>query len=147
VTGESLYPRDLIERLRAELDRLEAVAREATEGPWTYDGGVIEAPEKAYEVRLHGGITSVDRWYVVIDSSTGNAVGDEDGRFIAANDPGVVLRTIQAHRKVLERCEIALIARDAAVDTPLAGATRMALRLEREHLELVASIYFPESDG
>lgn len=68
----------------------------------------------------------------------------EDAAHIAAQDPPSVLRSVAAHRKVIEAYETAVVCRNAAVDTPLAGATRMALRIRAEHLDWVASIYFPE---
>jgi hypothetical protein len=136
VTGESLPV--LVDRLRAELDRLEAIAHAAAQHAGTAN----------WDANPYGNVLAADsagdRWMAV-----GPYAGDlrDTGVHIATHDPAYVLRTIQAHRKVLERYETALVCRDAAVDTPLAGATRIALRLEREHLELVASIYFPESDG
>jgi len=58
------------------------------------------------------------------------------------------LRTIQAHREMVARLETARVARDAAVDTPLAGATRLVVRLNEENVRLLLRIYFPESaDG
>jgi hypothetical protein len=98
-----------------------------TDGRWKADGCYVEGEH--FEIYDEGGHNA------------------EQAAHIAEHDPAHVLRTIQAHRKIVERYETAVIARDAAVDTPLAGATRMALRLEREHLELVASIYFPEGTG
>jgi hypothetical protein len=58
------------------------------------------------------------------------------------------LRTIHAHRKVIERYETtALVSHAAADGTLLAGAARLSLRIHRETVELLASIYFPEGTG
>lgn len=127
----------LVERLRAALDRAEEIARAVGQPHWSEDSAfltdmVIPLPS---QVRARPG------WIPMITP--------EDIRHMAANDPAHVLRSVAAHRKLLERYETAVIARDVAVDTPLAGATRMALRLAQETLEIVASIYFPEetTDG
>jgi len=58
-----------------------------------------------------------------------------------ANRPAHVLRVVQSHREILDRYETAIVARDAAVDTPLAGATRMALRIREEAVLSLLRIY------
>jgi hypothetical protein len=100
VTGESLYPRDLIERLRAELDRLEAIAVAAAEcarPPWTAEAEAWERTTSAY-----------------LRDADGNAQGESCGccstgtlapavaAHAAAFDPAHVLRTIQAHRQLVD---------------------------------------------
>jgi hypothetical protein len=94
--------------------------------------------------RLLGGIETVERRYVVSDSSTGWAVGDEDGLFIAANCPAHVLRTIQAHRKIIAMHrgdhECSQMGSDGEIDAfsyVMADETCSTLAA-------VASIYFPE---
>lgn len=51
------------------------------------------------------------------------------------------LRTIAAHRAILERYKTAIVSRDVAVGTLLAGATRMSLRIHEESARLIAAIY------
>lgn len=142
MTGEFL---PVVLRLRSELDRLEAIAKAACRRGTQRPGW--KGPAARWSAYQEGGGDG----YAIqsADGEVGFIVGwpEELAHHIAFHDPAHALRTIQAHRKIIERYETAVIARDAAVDTPLAGATRMALRLEREHLELVASIYFPESDA
>lgn len=58
-----------------------------------------------------------------------------------------VLRTIKAHRAILAAYETALVSHEVAAGTALAGATRMSLRIRKEAVDAVASIYFPESDA
>ena len=88
-TGESL---PVVLRLRARLDEYEAVARVATAGPWV--------AEHAFGT-----------WFVSPVAATTTAAGNvsrlkpgqrADAHHIAANDPATVLRTIQAHRKILD---------------------------------------------
>lgn len=55
--------------------------------------------------------------------------------------PEKVLRTVQAHREILDRYETAIVSRDAAEGTALAGATRMSLRIRREAVLAIAAIY------
>ncbi len=88
---------DLVERLRAALDRAEEIARAAmvvsrwngvdmeartVDGRWTADRRYIEGD--GFEIYDEGGHT------------------DEQAAFIAEHDPASVLRTVAAHRKILE---------------------------------------------
>lgn len=60
---------------------------------------------------------------------------------IAEHDPARVLRDVAADRQLVEHYETALVARDAAVGTPLAGATRMQLRLTERVLRVRAAAH------
>lgn len=139
MTGESLYPRDLIERLRAELDRLEAVALAATRNEWRVDHWCNER--------------GTDH-LVVADFDAGPpafAIKNEaDAAHIAAHDPAHALRTIQAHRKILD-CYHDVTERLAhwkrEGDERLAAWARVEVDTLRWAIEQVASIYFPESDA
>ncbi len=78
---------DLVDRLRAARDRHEQVALAATPGPWhALDGGVVDDDH--------------EQWPVADTDSKRNR---EDRVFIAANGPDVVLRTVAAHRRIVER--------------------------------------------
>jgi hypothetical protein len=98
---------DLVERLRAKIDEAEAIARAADAGPrWSArvptDGPVVDIGEEV-------------AWSREIDYAVWRCEDEQDGcpevargyaaeaRHIAANDPAHVLRTIQAHRKIIER--------------------------------------------
>lgn len=157
----------LADKIRSALDRTEEIARAADPGPWVVGQtqGMFDRfgePDFTNEVTVIDGeawprFMTIRGTHVVSKPAEGNGrvianmsrgylrsrhLGNAE--FMAAYGPDSVLRSVAAHRKIIERYEIAVIARDAAVDTPLAGATRMALRLARENVEIVASIYFPE---
>lgn len=128
MTGESL---PVVLRLREALDRLEAIAKATTCAvPWK----AVRVSDLGTDVQ-----GACEGW---VTASTQGACAAEDARFIAANDPATVLRTIQAHRKILDRCSQVLskapkYVEDWAVDELLAELIMRDL----------ASIYFPESDG
>jgi hypothetical protein len=117
VSGTPVPPEDLPARLRSALDEAERIA-----------SAVI--------------LNDHEPWWTGDD--LGAHVDEHDSAFIVANGPAVVLRTIQAHRKIVERYETAVVSRDAAVGTLLAGATRMSLRIHEETLQLIAAIYLPD---
>lgn len=136
MTGESLPV--LVDRLRAELDRLEAIARQAmvgsvwdgkqqrpvvTDGRWTANGCYVEGDH--FEIYDEGGHTT------------------EQAEHIAANDPAHVLRTIQAHRKIIDL--LPAVAEVEERDEDEHGP--LDVRPSAELLAALASIYFPESDG
>jgi hypothetical protein len=62
-----------------------------------------------------------------------------DALHLQTHDPAHVLRTIQAHRKIIATCVYAIKSRDA-------GDWNQAVAAEHTLADL-ASIYFPESDG
>lgn len=94
----------LVERLRAALDRAEEIARAATPGPW-WDSPAQSAPShhtirgggRPAEKGRPGDVRSVASF----DRRTSNRSADI--AFIVANDPAAVLRTVAAHRKILDR--------------------------------------------
>lgn len=135
MTGESL-PVVLVDRLRAALDVIEQVAKDAEQ----YSDG-----SGVWRVGQGGGLASGS--YLLLSPYSAQSLGSRALEHISIHDPATVLRTIQAHRALLERYDTAIVARDAAEGTLLAGATRMSLRIHEENVRLVASIYFPESDA
>lgn len=83
---------DLVERLRVKIAEHEAVALAATPGPWV--------AERAF-----------DTWFVSPITAQTTAAGNvsrlkpgqrADAHHIAAADPAHVLRTIQAHRAMID---------------------------------------------
>jgi hypothetical protein len=122
MTMDAVESLPLVDRIRAEIDEREALARATQE------------PDAA-------------GWWEPADLASGGYIPREDAAYIAANGPDVALRTIQAHREMVTRLETALVARDAAVDTLLAGATRLVVRLNEENVRLLLPIYFPESES
>jgi hypothetical protein len=93
---------DLVDRLRAALDHAEEAARAASPGPWRLleDGEVESAPLTEGDwMRAH--VAGYFGHYEV-------RTPEEDCAFIAANDPVHVLRTIAAHRRIVERHRPAL---------------------------------------
>lgn len=97
--GESLV--GLPERLAAELDRLEAIARQAMEGS-VWDG-------KQHRLKITDGQWTANGCHIEGDSFEIYDEGghsDEQAAHIAANDPAHVMRTIRVHRKWLDRHRI-----------------------------------------
>lgn len=138
MTGESLYPRDLIERLRGALDEAERIASAAAaEVPhnmaWRTERGLVVAP-------------IADSEFVAVVVELVEPAGLGVGQHIAANDPAHVLRTIQAHRKIVE---IHYSAWSAAGDICFAcdDGSGVEATWPCATLRALASIYFPESDG
>lgn len=70
-----------------------------------------------------------------------DGMADESIAHITAFDPARALATVTAFRRIVEGYETALVARDVAVGTPLAGATRMSLRIHLGHVLAIAVIY------
>jgi len=156
VTGESLYPRDLIERLRAELDRLEAIARDASCGPW-----VVGSSFGAQNTRVFQQGSLIDSvGQAVFQAQVSNSPQcRENAAYIVANGPDVALRTIQAHRAILDEavswwheehedgwysCGLT----ESCINDLARGSCTCGLDARREViLRALASIYFPESDG
>jgi hypothetical protein len=88
---EDVVTGDLVERLRHALDAHEVVMRQATPGPWTIEPN---RSVRAGDDLVVASVTARDLWPSARDAS-----------FIAVNDPAHVLRTIQAHRKIVGRHE------------------------------------------
>lgn len=112
----------LVERLRAALDRAEEIARAAHE--------MIEG----------------EPWWEEQALTSDGTMHRVDAEFIATNDPSSVLRTVAAHRKLIDLAEEAS-SLDAQVDLNV----RVGARDEAEEpylgdliLREMASIYFPE---
>ncbi len=112
---------DIADRLNAALDLAEQNARAASPGPWRFtpDGEVESAP-----------LTEGDWMRAKVAGYFGHyevRTPEGDRAFIAANDPPHVLRTIAAHRDIVEWCRTRL---------PYAGPV----------LRSLASIYLPDTD-
>jgi hypothetical protein len=60
---------------------------------------------------------------------------------IANHDPARALREVAAKRAILDDYDVAAVSVAAAVDTPLAGATRLQLRIRSEAVRAIAAIY------
>ncbi len=123
MTGEAL---SVVLRLRSELDRREKIAAEADlsdEEP----GGSWYAAD-GLSLSWHEG---------------GNGLADFDAEFIAANEPADVLRTIQAHRRILDDYEnsFVLVAEAPRSDKAWADGINTAMI---KMLGYLAFIYFPE---
>ncbi len=146
MTGGSL-PVVLVDRLRSELDRLEAIANAAAVPSlhWAEDSAWLTdmldpLPSQRHE-RAPG-------WQPMITP--------EEIKHIAANDPATVLRTIQAHRKIIDDHQHEFGLKHYLVDEgdPTFGCTRCH---DNDGLIMpagwcvtvlaLASIYFPESDA
>jgi hypothetical protein len=164
VTGESLYPRDLIERLRLVLDEREKTARAAIQGPWYTSTRNHLSPYVVYGVSPLGG----DR-IVQVCNIEAAWQRHENAAFMVANGPDVALRTIQAHRKILDEvlswrhawvedcwysCGLAIDPSfpdeepgSGCCNDNTARECTCGLDARRElTLGALASIYFPESD-
>lgn len=110
----------LIERLNAELDRREAVARAAVSGPWRWGNwdteyGSVEEERRTLEHAPHRG-----RFPAVVlrDDKTPSVrvlpdledplEYDDDhmasAHHITDNDPASALRLIEAHRGIVDEC-------------------------------------------
>lgn len=125
---------NLVERLRAALDRAEEIALgTVVAAPWTV-GSVTELG--AADVVGAGGSH-------VTSAYSEPCCAEEDATFIAANGPDVVLRTIQAHR--------ALLRMHGSCGSGSGRCDDGGHALEGEpcaEIDLLASIYFPEgTDG
>lgn len=120
----------LVERLRAALDRAEEIARAATPGPW-HAGNATELGA----ADVYAGREAVTSAYAEPCCSY------EDAVHMAANGPDVVLRTVAAHRKILDLLPAVaeLEERDEREHGPL------DVKPSAELLAAVASIYFPEA--
>jgi hypothetical protein len=93
---------DLADRLLAALDHAEAVARAASPGPWrlTPNGEVESAPLTEGDwMRAH-----IAGYFGHYEVQTPAA----DCAFIAANDPGHVLRAVAAHRQIVDNYALVL---------------------------------------
>lgn len=96
--------------------------------------------------RLRAALDEHERYGKSIEGVPSGQVYDGERWMDVLVDGAHVLRTVQAHRKILDRYETALVARDAAVDTVLAGATRLSLRVHEETVRLIAAVYLPVPD-
>lgn len=85
---------DLVSRFTATLDELERVAREATDGPWIFDGDAVDVEPTTrgseYIARYVG-----DTWSDV------TSMLPADGAHIALWDPQAVLQLVAAAREVI----------------------------------------------
>jgi len=61
--------------------------------------------------------------------------------FVMTWTPGRAELEVAAYRRILRDYETALTSAEVAEGTPLAGATRLSLRLRREAVLAIASIY------
>lgn len=105
---------DLVAFLTAQLDHDEQVARASTAGPW-WDSKVGAAPgchtirggpgeERGADGSLPGDVRPIARIRPVPNDDGGYATNhDADAAHIALHDPSHVLRTVAAHRAILER--------------------------------------------
>jgi len=131
---------DLVERLRAELDRREQIAEATSGGPWEHNQYGIES-----EVWSQTGHRVLLRPPTHHGTGGYNTFGAPDCRFVAANDPAHVLRTIQAHRQILDAHPLAVYTDEepgyAQVlnDHLCPGSQTPCLTIRA-----LASIYFPE---
>lgn len=92
----------LIERLRAALDRAEEIARAADWGPWEV-GPSFGARDNRVYVRREGDLIDSIGNCVIVGQVSNMPQFRANAVFIAANDPAHVLRTVAAHRKILDR--------------------------------------------
>lgn len=135
---------DLLSWLTAQLDHDERVAQAAGDQPWIARSGEY-GPEVLVGYR--------EAWSREVEYAVWRCEDEEDGcpeiararlaegEHIAFHDPARVLRDVAAHRRILQDYESALVSLEAAAGTVLAGATRLQLRLRREAVLAVASIY------
>jgi hypothetical protein len=187
VTGESLYPRDLIERLRGRLDEHEAWARAASrtyryadEGATVPEGGVhwrwvhgdnwdTTNPDPVVEEWVGGepgapvNLATVEEWTSSSRLDDGTVVHTRQVPLAYANeivemdpaaagliqryDPAHVLRTIQAHRQIVELHEGSHECSQYDHNGDVDRCTWVHEGDICSTLAAVASIYFPESDG
>lgn len=142
MTGESLYPRDLIERLRGALDERERVAIAAAQtngNRW----------EREWAFSTHFVVPAdVEGSTAAVNVSRLKPSQRAAAEHIAANDPAFVLRTIQAHGAIIRLYTNAL----GAVEhwspyTPQRNKEQdeAAVSVLEGAVEALASIYFPES--
>lgn len=130
----------LVERLRAAFDRAEEIARAATGGKWT---ARTEYPHLVFQ-------GDPNDFQTVSTNLAGSAAAD--AIFIAEHCPAHVLRTVAAHRKILEAVERWL--------DPHPGQECTNVDDEYSHCELhvavkdklppyaltiLAAVYFPEA--
>lgn len=131
---------DLVAFLRQQLDHDEQVALDARgDGPsrtgvWT----LLDRRDHPAGPNLR---LVDDLGYEVTDSWDVDSAPWYSMPHIALHDPARVLRQVTAHRAILDAYETALVSRDVAEGTVLAGATRLSLRVRREAVGAVASIY------
>ena len=137
---------DLVERIRSALDEAEKVARGADWGPWEV-GPSFGARDNRVYVRREGDLIDSIGNCVIAGQVSNMPQFRQNAIFIAANNPAVVLRTIQAHRDILDEFtgaaewDAELRAQGKHAEAELynryAGAMLVAVRA-------LASIYFPE---
>jgi hypothetical protein len=175
VTGESLYPRDLIERLRGRLDEIERVAIAASSDRdgstpggehWRWECTTCDQPIPITPVAVldeHLQCPTCEYSPVALRSAEDyptESVGplshfvvpgvDElrpvDGLHLQTHDPAHVLRTIQAHRKIIDRHKPCRCG-----EQDEGGACRTCGHCSKyvpcPDVRDLASIYFPESDA
>lgn len=134
----------LVERLLAALDRAEEIARAASYGPW-----VVGSSFGAQNTRVFQEGSLVDSvGQAVFQAQVSNSPQcRENAAFIAANGPDVVLRTVAAHRKILDEFDRVKGRSAQALDEGQNDLV-IALRAKEVALEVavhaLASIYLPE---
>jgi hypothetical protein len=137
-------PCDLVSRLSETLDELERVAREATDGPWEFDGDAVDVVPSnrsgEYVARYVG-----DVWGEV------KTMLPADARHIARWDPQAVLRLVEAVRELIGRLRSAEEAGSAAAEqgqARLAEAFRVRRAALRDALQILSAGLTEEpSDG
>lgn len=131
---------DLVEQLRSALDEAERFAKTASGAPWEHKQYGVES-----EVWSHAGHRVALRPPTHHGTGGFNTLGAPDCRFVAANDPAHVLRTIQAHREVLRLYENAVAARDAgSVSDWNRAVDHGAASVLGDVVRSVAAIYLPD---
>lgn len=85
----ALPPGGLVERLRSALALTEEIAHSMPPFPWRFDGD-------SGDVLAADGVVVAEPWALSTNQER------NVGRFIAAQDPAHVLRTVAAHRKILD---------------------------------------------
>jgi hypothetical protein len=93
---------DLVERLRSALDRAEEIARGADHGPWEV-GPSFGARNNRVYVRQEGDLIDSIGTCVIAGQVSNMPQFRQNAIFIATNHPAHVLRTIRAHRKIVDR--------------------------------------------
>jgi len=126
---------DLLAWLREQVDTDErlALSTHDTE-PWSVEPFTPSEP----------GALPASSWVVSgPDGEDGIAVvnGSYRAEHIASHDPARALREVAAKRAILDDYDVAAVSVAAAVDTPLAGATRLQLRIRSEAVRAIAAIY------
>lgn len=126
---------ELVDRLRAALDRTEEVARATTCAvPWR----VVDLQTDINVADVQGACGGY-----VTASRDQPCCAVEDATFIAANDPASVLRSVAAHRKILDRH--APRTNILGLHCAYCSGADWQLDWPCDDLLDVASIYFPEA--